>query len=522
MGEQISTFQINAGTEQEPVVRRHPVLIQGGMGAGVSNFEVARAVAKAGEKLDQETLGVVSGTGLPHIMISRLRKGDQQTQGALYAFNPEIADEIYTEYVVRHPTKILPTPEVLVNGSDRLREKMTKLAVASAFVEVYLAKQGHNQPIGINMLEKIQPMILPTLLGAMLAGADYVIAGAGSPAQFKKVIDDLAHGRVAEYKMYIEGLKNGKREDHMLTLDTTPYLPKKENDPERQVLKKPYFFAVLSSHIFIERFADKIDGVIVEGFVAGGHNSPPRDKKRVDDLGQPVYGDRDIPDFKRIKDVCAQYEIPFYLAGGWEGRLHEAQEEYNATGIQIGSPIAITEESGFTKNIKQQLRTHIVNGTLDVRTSGIDALSPTDYPFKWVQHIKGTIAETAEEFSRRCNKGYLRHYYWKENGTIGSRCPADQIDIYVASVAAGEKDDVAEREIRVARALLAKCLCRELLTAIGYGDNGDPAIVTFGDIWQPIQEYFKDEEGKFVPGIKITVEDVIRRNTVTRMISYTD
>ena len=73
----------------------YPVLIQGGMGVGVSNYVLARAVAVAAEKLDESALGVVSGIGLALTMVNRLRRGDLDTRAALEAFPvPEIAQEI--------------------------------------------------------------------------------------------------------------------------------------------------------------------------------------------------------------------------------------------------------------------------------------------------------------------------------------------------------------------------------------------------------------------------------------------
>lgn len=48
-----------------------PVIIQGGMGAGVSNWKLARAVSLAGQ------LGVVSGTALDSILTRRLQMGDR-------------------------------------------------------------------------------------------------------------------------------------------------------------------------------------------------------------------------------------------------------------------------------------------------------------------------------------------------------------------------------------------------------------------------------------------------------------
>ena len=47
----------------------HPI-IQGGMGAGVSGWQLARAVARRG------CLGVVAGTALDTLMVRRLQLGD--------------------------------------------------------------------------------------------------------------------------------------------------------------------------------------------------------------------------------------------------------------------------------------------------------------------------------------------------------------------------------------------------------------------------------------------------------------
>ena len=47
------------------------VIIQGGMGVGVSSWQLARAVSQAGH------LGVVSGTALDNVLARRLQDGDQ-------------------------------------------------------------------------------------------------------------------------------------------------------------------------------------------------------------------------------------------------------------------------------------------------------------------------------------------------------------------------------------------------------------------------------------------------------------
>ena len=67
-----------------------------------------------------------------------------------------------------------------LHGRDCPRP-LAELCLVANFVEVYLAREGHDHPVGINYLEKIQPPHLPSIYGAMLAGVSYVLMGAGIP-----------------------------------------------------------------------------------------------------------------------------------------------------------------------------------------------------------------------------------------------------------------------------------------------------------------------------------------------------
>jgi nitronate monooxygenase len=51
-------------------VNSYPAIVQGGMGAGVSHWMLARAVSRLGQ------LGVVSGTAIDQIFVRRLQDGD--------------------------------------------------------------------------------------------------------------------------------------------------------------------------------------------------------------------------------------------------------------------------------------------------------------------------------------------------------------------------------------------------------------------------------------------------------------
>jgi NAD(P)H-dependent flavin oxidoreductase YrpB (nitropropane dioxygenase family) len=58
-----------------------------------------------------------------------------------------------------------------------------RVTILANFVEVFLAKEDHAGVVGINLLTKVQMPNLPSLYGAMLAGVDYVIMGAGIPRE---------------------------------------------------------------------------------------------------------------------------------------------------------------------------------------------------------------------------------------------------------------------------------------------------------------------------------------------------
>src|ERR1051325_5936657 len=76
----------------------YPLIIQGGMGMGVSNWRLANAVSKLGQ------LGVVSGTAIDTIFVRRLQNGDPSghLRRALEHFPvPAIAQKFLKLYFIR-------------------------------------------------------------------------------------------------------------------------------------------------------------------------------------------------------------------------------------------------------------------------------------------------------------------------------------------------------------------------------------------------------------------------------------
>jgi len=458
---------------------RLPQIIQGGMGVGISSWQLARAVSMNGE------LGVVSGTAVALTLARRLMDGDLDGQitKALEDFPfQDIANRIKNKYSKsltenqgKDKYKQVPMPTI-DPGQDLL-----ELIVVANYCEVHMAKMGHHGLVGINFLEKLQAPTLPSIYGAMLADVDYVLMGAGIPIRIPQVLTDLANNldvslpiKVADDEGYEPTLSHFSP---TLFAGTHP-LPN---------LKRPKFLAIVSSatlatHLSRSSFGSP-DGFVVETAIAGGHNAPPRGKLILSDLGEPVYGERDIIDIKGI----ASLGLPFWLAGGYGTEEQYLYAKSNgAEGVQVGTAFALCDESGMEKSLKSKIIQAIKKGLGRVRTDPL--ASPTGFPFKVVE-LEGTngIIETSRERKRICDLGYLREPYRKENGNIGYRCPSEPEVDYVAK--GGKIEDTVGR----------LCLCNGLVSTMGLAQhrkNGDLElpIVTAGDDLKYILRYLSPGE----------------------------
>ena len=238
----------------------------------------------------------------------------------------------------------------------------------------------------------------------MLAGVDYVLMGAGIPFRVPGVLDRLAGHEAASYPLTLAG----HADDATAVVSFNPRAHLPEPLPP---LERPDFLAIVSSHVLaaalLKRANGSIDGFVVEGPTAGGHNAPPRGKMQLNALGEPVYGDRDAPDLEKIRALG----LPFWLAGGYASpdRLAEARAA-GAAGVQVGTAFAFCEESGLRPDYKEDLLTQVRAGTIRVTTDPL--ASPTSFPFK-VAPLGGTVSDAAvyEKRARVCDLGYLREAY---------------------------------------------------------------------------------------------------------------
>ena len=303
--------------------------------------------------------------------------------------------------------------------------------MVGSFVEVFLAKERHDGPVGINLLEKIQIPTLPSLYGAMLAGVDWVFMGAGIPRHIPAALETLADHRPAALPLAVVDATAG--DDYTLTLDPRSVVPEC-----REPLSPPRFMAIVGSHVLAAHLArdegSRPSGFVVERPIAGGHNAPPRGSLRLNAGGEPAYGSRDEADLARMR----QLGVPFWRAGGYAHpvKVREALGE-GACGVQVGTAFALCEESGLDPLLKRRSRELAAAGQLVVRTDPV--ASPTGYPFK-VAGVPGTVSdpEIYAARRRRCDLGYLTTPYRKTNGTVGYRCPAEPVVDYVALLTLGD------------------------------------------------------------------------------------
>jgi len=435
------------------------------MGVAVSDWRLARAVASAGQ------LGVVSGTGIALVMVGRLTKGDPggHMKRALAGFPDQ---EAVRRVLERYPAapNLMPTYPRPPMWSQSPPPELEELTVLAAFAEVALAKQGHRNPVGINLLEKIQLPTLATLYGAMLAGVDVVIMGAGIPYQVPGVLDRLAHHLPVSYRLDL----HGAAADDELRIGFDPEALFPGIVRAREQLLRPSFIPIVSSTVLartlLKRASGSIEGFVVEAATAGGHNAPPRGPLRLNDMGEPIYGDKDMVDPAQM----AALGLPVWLAGGEDTpeRLQRALAQ-GAAGVQVGTAFAFCAESGLDPILRRRVLEAARTGFVQVRTD--PTASPTGYPFK-VAQVARTLADPAVYTGRRrlCDVGMLRQAHRLSDGSIVWRCPAEPVAAFVAK--GGEPD----------RARGAVCLCNALAASAGIPQTRpnsyrEAAIVTSGD-----------------------------------------
>jgi NAD(P)H-dependent flavin oxidoreductase YrpB (nitropropane dioxygenase family) len=441
-----------------------PVIIQGGMGIAVSNWELAKTVSLQGQ------LGVVSGTAIDNVLARRLQDGDKSgnMRRALAAFpNQEIVKKILDKYFIEGGKSAEASYVMVPKITLEQKRDAQEILIVANFVEVWLAKEGHDGLIGINFLHKIQMTTAASVLGAMLAGVDYIIMGAGIPRELPKLIRQIAKLEVGSVPVDVIGGSAVQT-----TINPLDFIPAGTK------IKRPKFLAIISVDVlgtYLARDEEtRPDGFIIEHNSAGGHNAPPRGKWEFDENGEPIYGPKDIADIEKMKKL----ELPFWLAGtyGSPERVKAALEQ-GAAGVQVGTLFAISNHSGFSNKTRKQLIDKLKSNTLEVKTDVL--ASPTSFPIK-IAKLEGHTS-TSEGFAARpklCDLGYLREPAISETGRTIYRCPSEPDDQFIKK--GGAVEDIDGR----------KCLCNGLMANIGL-----PQVRKDGYVEAPIVTLGSDIEG---------------------------
>ncbi len=478
-------------------------LIQGGMGVYVSNWRLAKAVAMS---RPGEAAGTVSGTALDVVYVRLLQLGDPggHVRRALAAldslFGTEIGRKICDRYFIEggkapharfKSTRMLvprsatggatfsPTPSDAAPVPLHLDTDLVELLIATGFAEVWLAKEGHSGRVFINFLNKIELPLIYAMYGAMLAGVDGVIVGAGNPEGLPAICSQLA--RHAPVSRAVSVLYRETGEEFALAFD-----PRQIADGKlaQTPLTRPAFLAIVSLHDLVEMLAaspsEAPDGFIIEHYTAGGHNANPVGPSHRDALGQPIYTAQDEPDL----DVIRRVGQPFWLAGGYGSHeKFQVARAAGARGVQVGSAFALAEESGMNADYRAAILKALHEGVDDADLVRTTLFSPTGFAFKVVQ-LKGTLSEPEVYEARRrvCDIGLLQQLGVSKSDEDGERrlfqrCAAAPIENYTQH--RGLERNTEER----------RCLCNGLLACVGLGQvkeaHGDvaeePAIVTLGD-----------------------------------------
>lgn len=275
-------------------------IIQGGMGIGVSLYPLARAVAREGG------VGIVSSAALDRLLTKR-------------------------------------------NG-----KKLN--AYEAAYEEISLSK-AEGGFAGINVMMALVKSYEDSVRGAIDAGADFIISGAGLPLNLP-VIQPPGE---------------------------TALLPIVSSARALDLICRKW-----------EKHGYRPDAVVLEGPLAGGHLGFKLDQmevesNRLENLLPPV------------KDVAVKNgDFPVIVAGGIY--THEDILRFlamGADGVQMGTRFLATEESSATAKYKQAV---IAAKDEDICIA-VSPASPCGMPFRVIRH--SPMFAHPNDRKPRCDKGYL-------------------------------------------------------------------------------------------------------------------
>ncbi len=342
-------------------------IIQGGMGVGVSLYPLAQAVAKEGG------LGLVSSACLDRLVTKRTGNKHSSYEGA--------------------------------------REEVARAKDAGGFA-------------GINIMVALVRDYEESVRGALDAGADAIISGAGLPLGLPAI---------------------QKPKD-------TALIPIVSSARALELICKKW-----------ERLHYRPDAVVLEGPLAGGHLGFKIDQIDLDaNLLENL--------FPPVKDMARKYgDFPVIVAGGiyTHGDIVRFLR-MGADGVQMGTRFLATEESSATARYKQAVVAAKEEDIVVADRPG----SPCGLPFRVIKQSPMYVSAQQQLRKPKCDKGYV---LLKDGEGKFTRCPAKESNENHFCIcngllsSAGYNDDVEEplytvgtNAARVDRILTVRELMQEL------------------------------------------------------------
>jgi nitronate monooxygenase len=293
-------------------------IIQGGMGVGVSLHPLASAVAQEGG------VGIVSSACLDRLV------------------------------------------------SKRTGKKLN--SYAGAYEEVSLAKSKGGFA-GINIMCALARDYSDSVKGALDAGADVIISGAGLPLTLPAIQDPK----------------------------DTALIPIVSSARALEIICKKW-----------EKLGYRPDAAVLEGPLAGGHlgfkmDQIDTEENKLENLLPPV------------KDMAKKYgDFPIIVAGGiytFEDIMRFLKA--GANGVQMGTRFLVTEESSASPGYKSSV---VAAGESDIIVA-YDPGSPCGLPFRIIRQSPMYVSALAKKRVPKCDKGYVLQ---KDREGKYTLCPAKQ------------------------------------------------------------------------------------------------
>jgi nitronate monooxygenase len=277
-------------------------IIQGGMGVGVSLSPLASAVAREGG------VGIISSAGLDKLISKRTGK---------------------------------------------------KLDTYEAVYEEISRSKDYGGFVGINIMVALQKDYENSVRGAIDAGANLIICGAGLP-------------------LGLPGIQDPKE---------TALIPIVSSSRALEIICKKW-----------ERFGYRPDAVILEGPLAGGHLGFKHDEiwKEESKLENLLLS---------VKDFATKHgNFPVIVAGGIFSYMDIIRFlNLGADGVQMGTRFLATEESSATNSYKRAVVDAKKEDILVAEKPG----SPCGLPFRVLRKSPMFVSALHNPRKPRCSKGYL-------------------------------------------------------------------------------------------------------------------